>query len=142
MSVRVYLLLLSPKPHSFLIQAEAEGEGTRKKRFKWNSEYDELAVDAMTIIRVRAQNAERAVDLEPLRQVFPGIDRNGVRSRIRRIIRPIEGYVRRLGAAWGKLWLEAHGTDRLSDEDPNNLRDFDLAEHIIFLRQHIDKESL
>jgi hypothetical protein len=117
-------------------------DGNRKRRFRWSTEYDELAVDAMAIIRVRARNAERTVDLEPLRQIFPGIDRNGVRNRVRRIIRPIEGYVRRLETAWGKLWLEFRGTDGLSDEHPHSLRNFDLAEHIIFLRQRIDKKSL
>lgn len=96
----------------------------------------------MTIIRVRARNAGSAVDLEPLRQVFPGVDRNGVRNRMRRIVRPMEGYIRRLETAWEKLWVEYRGTDSLCDEDPKNLRDFDLAEHIILLRQRIDKKSL
>ena len=114
----------------------------RKRRFKWSADYDELALDAMAIIRARARNAGRTVDLEPLRQIFPGIDRNGVRNRVRRIIRPIEGYVRRLETTWAKFWLEFRGTDGLSDEHPHNLRDFDLAEHIIFLRQRIDKKSL
>lgn len=115
---------------------------SRRKRFKWTEEYDELAIDAMSIIRVRARDARVTVDLDAIRQVFPGLDRNGVRNRLKRITAPLESYVRRLEAAWHSLWLQHRGTKELSDKDPTDLRDFDLAEHVIFLRQHIDKDAL
>ncbi|KAF8306142.1 hypothetical protein DL93DRAFT_2172227 [Clavulina sp. PMI_390] len=115
---------------------------SRRKRFKWNDEYDELCIDSMVIVRVRAQDTKQKVDLESIRQVFPGLDRNGVRNRFARVSTSLAGYIHRLENAWRVLWREHRGTALLKDKNPSDLRGFDLAEHIIFLRDNTDKAAL
>ena len=113
----------------------------RRRRFKWNREYDEMAFDAMAIIRSRCRQNYRTV-WEPALQVFPAMDRNSYRNRVIKLLVGNEGYAQRLENAWHELWLRHRGTNRLSDDDPTELNKFDLAEHIMFLRKNVDKDSL
>lgn len=112
----------------------------RGKRFKWTEELDELAIDAMAILRARAQDAESVVQLDAFDQIFPGVMKTGVRNRLAKIVKPIESYFRRLQAAWLALWREHRGTKKLEENYPSG--DFDLAEHIIFLRHNVDKAAV
>ncbi|KAG9123889.1 hypothetical protein FRC07_013608, partial [Ceratobasidium sp. 392] len=115
---------------------------TRRRRFPWNPDYDELARDAGAIVRVRCRS--KRMDWSALEQVFPGVQRNSVRQRISSLetLPGASEYYRRLDDAWLALWLEHHGSDALPDPNPDSPSDFDLPAHVVFLRQHIDKEAL
>lgn len=84
------------------------------------------------------------MDWSALEQVFPGVQRNSVRQRISTLgdLPGATGYYQRLDNAWAALWLQHRGSDQLPDPNPESLNDFDLAAHITFLRQHIDKAAL
>ncbi|KAG9096321.1 hypothetical protein FS749_008741 [Ceratobasidium sp. UAMH 11750] len=115
---------------------------TRRRRFPWNPEYDELARDAGAIIRVRCRS--KRMDWSALEQVFPGVQRNSVRQRITSLgtLPGASEYYRRLDDAWAVLWLQHRGSEALPDPNPENLSDFDLPAHVTFLREHIDKTAL
>lgn len=95
----------------------------------------------MAVVRSRCRQTYRVV-WEPARQVFPAIDRNSFRNRISKLLPGNEGYAQRLENAWHELWAKHRGTPLLSDDDPTNILNFDLAEHVTFLRKNINKESL
>lgn len=129
--------------HVSVISTRNSGEdevARRGKRFKWTPELDELAVDAVAILRVRAQDADAVVQLDPLDQVFPGVMKTGVRNRVAKLVKSSEGYFRRLQAAWLAVWRECRGTKELEENYPSG--DFDLAEHIIFLRNKVNKAAV
>lgn len=122
--------------------APALDSNSRRQRFPWNSEYDELARDAGAVIRVRCRS--KRIDWTALEQVFPGVQRNRVRQRISTLgdLPGAAGYYERLDNAWAALWLKHRGSEQLPDPHLDSLNDFDLAAHITFLRQHIDKAAL
>lgn len=74
--------------------------------------------------------------------MFPGAERNSVRNKIHRLLSVSEAYALRLEKAWTELWIAHRGTGELPDEDPNNLKEFDILAHIAFLRRHVDKNAL
>ncbi|KAH7333608.1 hypothetical protein B0J17DRAFT_709232 [Rhizoctonia solani] len=115
---------------------------SRRRRFPWNAEYDELARDAGAIIRVRCHG--KRIDWSALEQVFPGVQRSCVRQRIS----SLEGlpgasmYYRRLDAAWASVYQQHRGSDALPDPNPDSVKDFDLPAYITFLRKNVDKVAL
>lgn len=84
------------------------------------------------------------MDWSALEQVFPGVQRNSVRQRISNLetLPGAAAYFRRLDEAWTTLWLQHRGSAALPDPNPDSVKDFDLATHVTFLRQHIDKTAL
>jgi len=116
---------------------------TRRHRFQWTREYDELARDASVIIKARARNGAR-LDWAALEQVFPAIPRNTVRQRavFLRDSSGGEAYMNRLEDQWYGLWVAHRGTAALPDHDPASVTNFDLISHLEFLRKHIDKNAL
>ncbi|KAF8687602.1 B-block binding subunit of TFIIIC, partial [Rhizoctonia solani] len=122
--------------------SEKTERDSRRRRFPWDMEYDELARDAGAVIRVRCQG--KRIDWSALEQVFPGVQRSCVRQRIS----SLEGlpgasiYYRKLDAAWASIYQRYLGSDELPDPNPDSLKDFDLPAYISFLRQHIDKAAL
>ncbi|KAF8604424.1 hypothetical protein BDV93DRAFT_522539 [Ceratobasidium sp. AG-I] len=122
--------------------APASDSDSRRRRFPWDPEYDELARDAGAVIRVRCRT--KRVDWTALQQVFPGVQRNRVRQRISTLgdLPGAAGYYEQLDNAWAALWLKHRGSDQLPDPNLDSLSDFDLAAHITFLRQYIDKAAL
>ncbi|ELU38518.1 b-block binding subunit of TFIIIC domain-containing protein [Rhizoctonia solani AG-1 IA] len=122
--------------------SEKTKRDSRRRRFPWDMEYDELARDAGAVIRVRCQG--KRIDWSALEQVFPGVQRSCVRQRIS----SLEGlpgasiYYRKLDAAWASIYQRYLGSDELPDPNPDSLKDFDLPAYISFLRQHIDKAAL
>jgi transcription factor C subunit 3 len=77
-------------------------------------------------------------------QVFRNIPRNSVRQRVNVLQQDsgTDSYMRRLEQKWNEVWVSHRGTDILSDEDATSATNFDLIQHVEFLRQHIDKNAL
>ncbi|KAI0706049.1 hypothetical protein BC835DRAFT_1311874 [Cytidiella melzeri] len=122
----------------------AEARGSRRRyRFTWTKEFEELARDSSAVIRARARDCKR-LDWGALEQVFRAVPRNTVRQRIAQLRdQPgAEAYFKRLEDKWFELWTKYRGTVELPDEDPASISNFDLAAHITFLREHVDKNAL
>lgn len=121
---------------------EEQQKRTRRKRFQWNREYDELALDASAIIRVRCRNLR--LDWGAFEQAFPSVPRNTVRQRLQTLKESPgnEAYLKRLEERWSELWAAQRGTDELPDEDPESATNFNLVQHLEYLRRHIDKNAL
>ncbi|PFH54764.1 hypothetical protein AMATHDRAFT_52646 [Amanita thiersii Skay4041] len=131
------------KKRSKHVIAEKEKPTQRRHRFQWNQEYDELAQDASAIIRSRCRPLSR-LDWGAFEQVFPSVPRNTVRQRLAHI-REAPGndaYLNRLEQRWHELWLQHRGSAELPDDDPNSPTNFDLAKHVEFLRENVDKNAL
>jgi hypothetical protein len=116
----------------------------RRSRFLWNKDYDELAQDVHTILRVRSREVGGRMDWFAFRQIFPAVPRNSVRQRIASLREPQnnEVYMRRLEEQWYRLWKQYRGTEHLPDPNPQSQTDFDLIKHLGFLRKFIDKNAL
>lgn len=116
---------------------------TRRTRFQWNRDYEELAQDAYAIVRARCRPHHR-VDFTSLEQVFPALPRNSVRQHVvsAKTANGNDAYLQRLEESWYEFWLRYRGTDILPDANPSSISDFDLASHIEVLRNHIDKTAL
>lgn len=122
----------------------AESQGPRRRfRFQWNRDYDELCRDAGAIIRARCRGAKR-LDWGAFEQVFPAIPRNSVRQRFSSLRESPENdaYLNRLEDRWYSLWLQHRGSEILPDEDPSSAINFNLVQHLEFLRKHVDKNAL
>ncbi|KAK0198496.1 hypothetical protein F5146DRAFT_1158718 [Armillaria mellea] len=115
---------------------------TRRHRFQWNRDYEELARDASVIIRARCRNGVR-LDWGAFEQVFPAVPRNSVRQRLAHIRESPgnEAYLTRLEDRWYDLWMEHRGTAALPDDDLSSATNFNLIRHLEFLRSHIDKNA-
>ncbi len=116
---------------------------TRRHRFQWNRDYEELARDASVIIRARCRHGVR-LDWGAFEQVFPAVPRNSVRQRLAHIRESPgnEAYLTRLEDRWYDLWMEHRGTAALPDDDLTSATNFNLIRHLEFLRSHIDKNAL
>ncbi|KAF5355772.1 hypothetical protein D9756_004049 [Leucocoprinus leucothites] len=123
--------------------AETASKASRRHRFQWTRDYDELARDAAAIIRARCRSASR-VDWAAFEQVFPAVPRNTVRQRLAHIREAPgnEAYMNRLEEKWYELWVQHRGTPTLPDDEPQSTSKFNLSAHIEFLRKHIDKNAL
>ena len=116
---------------------------TRRHRFQWSADFDDLARDAAAIIRARCRNLPR-LDWAAFEQVFPSVPRNTVRQRLCHIKETPgnEAYLRRLEDTWYDMWLAHKGSPELPDANEQSPSDFDLVKHVEFLRKHIDKDAL
>ncbi|KIK71368.1 hypothetical protein GYMLUDRAFT_90342 [Collybiopsis luxurians FD-317 M1] len=116
---------------------------TRRQRFMWTREYEELARDAAAIIKARCRDAIR-LDWGAFEQVFPAVPRNTVRQRVAHLREATGGdtYLNRLEETWYHIWVQHRGSEHLPDPDPSSATNFDLIKHIEFLRKHIDKNAL
>jgi oxalate---CoA ligase len=125
-----------------LITTPAGAGSSRRHRFQWNRDYDELARDASAIIKSRCRNTAR-LDWAALEQAFPAVPRNTVRQRLAHLREAPgnEAYLNRLEDRWHELWIQNRGTNDLPDEDPQSPSNFDLIKHIEFLRKHVDKNA-
>ncbi|KAJ2930499.1 hypothetical protein H1R20_g6596, partial [Candolleomyces eurysporus] len=124
-------------------QPAEEKKSVRRHRFQWNKDYDELARDASVIVRARCRSLSR-LDWTALEQVFPAVPRNTVRQRLSHMRESpgSESYLRRLEDRWYGLWVKHRGTDALPDEHIESASNFNLIQHIEFLRQNVDKNAL
>ncbi|KAG1730414.1 uncharacterized protein EDB91DRAFT_786767 [Suillus paluster] len=124
-------------------QSEHKTPQQRRSRFHWTREYDELARDTSAVIRARCRGGVK-IDLSAFDQVFPGVPRNSVRLRLSHLRENTgeEVYMKRLEDRWHDLWIQHRGTEHLPDEDPQSPSNFDIINHIEFLRQHVDKNAL
>ncbi|KAG2345257.1 hypothetical protein BDR05DRAFT_1058382 [Suillus weaverae] len=124
-------------------QSENKTPHQRRSRFHWTREYDELARDTSAIIRARCRGGVK-IDLSAFDQVFPAVPRNSVRLRLSHLRENTgeEVYMKRLEDRWYDLWVQHRGTEHLPDEDPQSPSNFDIVNHIEFLRKHVDKNAL
>ena len=115
---------------------------TRRRRFGWTPQFDDLAMDAAAILRARAPNGR--VDWTSVVQVFPGMDRNSVRARVTTLRNEAggESYAQRLEQAFKTLHKVHAGSDELPDPTPRSTKDFPLRAHVEFLRKYVDKQAL
>ncbi|KAF8589533.1 hypothetical protein K439DRAFT_1332462 [Ramaria rubella] len=118
-------------------------EPSRRQRFQWTPEYDELARDASAIIRARCRTWYR-MDWTALDQLFPFLPRNNVRQRLTTLKQEPggESYLHLLEEKWHELWSDHHGTEALPDNNPEHPSEFDAIAHVEFLRQYVDKRAL
>lgn len=109
----------------------------------WTREYEELARDASAIIKARCRDAPR-LDWGAFEQVFPAVPRNTVRQRVAHLREATGGetYLNRLEDTWYHLWIQHRGSAHLPDEYPMSPINFNLVQHVEFLRKHIDKNAL
>lgn len=129
----------------FLLFLHADAQSnpaSRRPRFHWTREFDELARDASAIVRARCRTSR--LDLSAFDQVFPAVPRNSVRQRITHLRDSAaeDLYMKRLEDQWYTIWLQYRGTPHLLDEDPSSPSNFNLISHIEFLRKHVDKNAL
>lgn len=103
-----------------------------------------MAQDAHAILRVRSREVGGRMDWFSFRQIFPAVPRNSLRLRIASLKEPQnnEVYMRRLEDQWCRLWKQYRGTEHLPDPNPQSLTDFDLVEHLEFLRKFVDKNAM
>ena len=129
-------------PSDDSLPVEDKQKKTRRKRFQWNRDYDELAMDASAIIRVRCRNLR--LDWGAFEQAFPSVPRNTVRQRLQTLREAPgnEAYLKRLEDRWAELWTAQRGSDDLPDSDLESATNFDLVKHLEYLRRHIDKNAL
>lgn len=122
---------------------ETENRTLRRPRFHWTREFDELARDASAIIRARCRDVGK-LDLSALDQVFPAVPRNSVRQRIAHLREnPAQDlYMKRLENQWYTMWTQHRGSSHLPDDYPESPSNFDIVNHLEFLRKHIDKNAL
>ncbi|KAG6866027.1 hypothetical protein C0991_009436 [Blastosporella zonata] len=95
----------------------------------------------------KGKNAEGSLlllDWAAFEQVFPAVPRNTVRQRLAHIRETPgnEAYLNRLEDRWYEIWMQHRGTPLLPDEDPMSASNFNLIQHVEFLRQHVDKNAL
>lgn len=117
---------------------------TRKAAFEWTRIKDELLRDGVVILRCRDRHrnpANPTKNWKALNQIFPEPPANNLKARFDKLCTAVgeEAYLAQLEAEWDKLWTAHRGTDELEDATPKHPTDFDLYEHIQFLRTHINK---
>lgn len=124
-------------------QETVDGIKTRR-RFPWEREYDDLALDAAAVIRVRCRGINKPLNWTALETVFPAVPKNSVRQRIARLVEGPGGerYQQRLETKWAELWQQHIGTEELPDSNLKSAVVFPVVQHIEFLRRHIDKNAL
>ncbi|KAI6123877.1 hypothetical protein EDD16DRAFT_611973 [Pisolithus croceorrhizus] len=122
---------------------DTETRSLRRQRFHWTREFDELARDASAIIRARCRDAGK-LDLSAFDQVFPAVPRNSVRQRIAHLRgNPAQDlYMKRLEDQWYTTWTQHRGSSHLPDDHPESPSNFDIVNHLEFLRKHVDKNAL
>lgn len=122
---------------------ETENRTLRRPRFHWTREFDELARDASAIIRARCRDVGK-LDLSAFDQVFPAVPRNSVRQRIAHLREnPAQDlYMKRLEDQWYTMWTQHRGSSHLPDDHPESPSNFDIVNHLEFLRKHVDKNAL
>jgi hypothetical protein len=118
--------------------------GTRYRR-KWSAEDDELIVDAEAIIRARNRDRphlrKTRVGIE---RMFPGSLIVSCNARLKKVVNTPEkeAYLDLLASAWYDIWMKYRETDELNDENPEHNENFDMREHVDFLRKHVNKTAM
>lgn len=115
----------------------------RFQRFTWTPEYDDLLQDATAVVAARCREAG-VMFWAAVLQVFPALDTSSARSRVNRLREnpATESYLKALENAWYLLWKRDRGSEDLPDPLPKSVSEFDLAAHVVYLRQHLDKRRL
>ena len=117
---------------------------TRRKRFHWNEEYEELLRDTVAVLRARCREIPRGIRWGPAESVFPPVRANNIRNHFHKYIAQpgAANYMERLERAWHHLWKTHRGRPELPDANPTSPEGCDLITHVQFLRNYLDKRKL
>ncbi|KAG8814423.1 hypothetical protein FRC17_001133 [Serendipita sp. 399] len=126
------------------IKPVGQKSATRRKRFVWNADYDELLQDAVAVMRARCRGGGRGMLWGPLQAIFPTMHANNIRTHfIKHVSQPgLANYMDRLEQGWHDLWKTHKGRSELMEESPFKADSLHLAGHIQFLRDYLDKQNL
>lgn len=117
--------------------------GRRLKRNFYTAEQDDLILDAMAVLRARAQRLDVRLNYRIFEDFFPGNKSATIRQRALAVLRKpgVQDYHDRLVAAFIDQY-RARGAAVIDDPFPNSMVAFDLAACVRFLRENIDKPQL
>lgn len=117
---------------------------SRRKRFAWTEEYEDLLHDAVAVIRARCKGKGRGIAWGPIESIFPTLGSSSLRTRYQKwIVQPgARNYMEKLVCSWYNLWKLHQGRPELPDDDPSKPEGCDLTAHIEFLRDYLDKKNL
>jgi hypothetical protein len=102
-------------------------------------------MDAEAIIRARnrdrTHNQRTRLGIERL---FAGSLLSSCTFRVKKIVNTPEkeAYLELLADAWYDIWTKYRETEELNDDNPEHNLDFDIQEHVDFLRKHVNKTEL
>ncbi|WVQ85486.1 hypothetical protein IAT38_007651 [Cryptococcus sp. DSM 104549] len=139
---------LRPRPKDNRVQVDgvrvsASGVARKRVRHKWTPEDDETILECEAIIRARSRGSNY-FGRQATQRFYPEVGLQTLRTRLNKILEEPgqKGYLVALEKAWFKLWMERRHLPEFPDPDPTNCVDFDIEAHLVYLRQHIDREHL
>ncbi|KAF7306563.1 B-block-TFIIIC domain-containing protein [Mycena indigotica] len=130
------------KPAEAGKEQEPEVNTGPRSRFHWNKDYDELLKDAYVIANSRCRTRGK-IDYGIVKQVFPAVPKGTIRARVRSLkdATTTAAYLVRLEDHWHQIWVKYRGSKWLPDDDIRS-SDFNVIQHIEFLRSHVDKNAI
>ena len=119
-------------------------KGQRIPRNFFNDEQNELALDAVAVLKARSDVLNQRIAYAAMVQLFPGLGAPKLRQWFQRLVTKDEdkAYHERLKDAWAVVWLAKRDTDELPDPEPTSMLDVDLPAFVRCLRANVDKQAL
>ncbi|GAA6062944.1 hypothetical protein JCM10212_005957 [Sporobolomyces blumeae] len=120
-------------------------EAGRRVRNFYTMEQDELLLDAVAVLRARAQSINARISYLVLEKLFKGHKASVLRTRSLTLLKKVEeqAYHDRLVDAWLEVYHVKRTEDpELADPNPKSMTDFDIASFIRCLRKNVDKRLL
>ncbi|GEM11478.1 B-block binding subunitof TFIIIC family protein [Rhodotorula toruloides] len=117
--------------------------GKRASRSRYTPEQDELLLDAVAVLKVRALHLRAPrPSYNPLGEFFPGNKAEALVKRTATLLKRQQerDFHERLVSTWFDVYKDHK--DELDDPNPNSLVDFDLASSIRCMRTHVNKRAL
>ncbi|KAL7425064.1 hypothetical protein Q5752_000752 [Cryptotrichosporon argae] len=149
----------APRARSSKHDGQSNKTRARRATYRWTAEDEAMLIEGTAVLyaRYRSQTAATATNIggagdrvphtahNALQQLFPGYSVTGVlMPRVRFINRRPgrQAYFDHLVDEYHKLWVEYKGSEALPGGQPVDSADFDLKEHIDFLRSHVDTTAM
>lgn len=117
--------------------------GKRASRSRYTPEQDELLLDAIAVLKVRALHLRAPrPSYNPLGDFFPGNKADALVKRAATLLKrqSERDFHERLVSTWFDVYKD-HKAE-LEDPNPDSLVDFDLASFIRCMRTHVNKRAL
>ncbi|BGP35225.1 hypothetical protein JCM10296v2_007057 [Rhodotorula toruloides] len=117
--------------------------GKRASRSRYTPEQDDLLLDAVAVLKVRALHLRAPrPSYNPLGDFFPGNKADALAKRASTLLKRQQerDFHERLVSTWFDAY-KAHKNE-LEDPNPHSLVDFDLASFIRCMRTHVNKRAL
>jgi len=113
----------------------------------WSPQVDEVLRDCIAVLRARDEVRGGPSNWLAIGQVFRHLPEPSAtcRQRIEHLEANNPGekaYMHALQAEWMRVWKTCSGTTDLPEKDPCEPVEFNLREHVLFLRKTIDKEEV